>query len=861
MQTNLQKLLPPLLAGALLLSSQLHALEIPRRAEDFVDSIGLNLHIDSAGSEYNEAVVAGLGVRHVRSNLKPGVMQTTHDRLGRLFSNYGTRVNLVCDTTEFTPAQYRDLLRHEMFESIEGLNEPDVVGPRTFGGFSDNWGSQSYPATIAFQQELAAALLADPATASKALLSPAMANPARSRYLRGIAADFISMHSYPGQEMPTGGFLTSFVIPSAQLMSATSPAQRLIATETGYRSGPAGGDISLAAAAKYVPRIYAEYFRLGVMRTFLFELTDTSSTYNFGLLDASYAPKPACGPLKHLISLVSESSWKPAERAWSTPAPFDPGLLDYAITGGTSDIHHVLLQKSNGTVYLLLWNEVPSYDLAARRDLANAPVPVDVTFAAPVDRAALYRLGSAAPAATYGSVSRIRIDVPDEVVVLELTPGTVTAPAGLAPGLPTVAVGAAISKASARTGQDGRFVLARSGSTAEALTVSYAFSGTAVSGLDFAALPTSVQIPAGASEIALDVHPLNLALVGRKSLVLTLDASESYGFASSRTATVYFGEARTTVADFESSIAGWVGNAGATTAWSPSEADASAGALRATFTVNGTDRWINNFQANFASPQDWSAVSTLELRIKESPSNPLSDIGQPVYFAWHNDGVGVGGGYGVGKIPLDHNPAYRTLSIDLHDFPRDRVTALVFYVDGAALVPGQHTLFLDNLTAVTSTNGVIDDFEDSAGANWNSGARSSLATERSRPDTGAQALAWTYQDDGGTRWDNHIKLDFPQALDLSAYSTLAFRFREDPGNPASDAGARVFVDWFNRGARANGDNGVTSFALRSAGGYRTIEVNLSQFGRDRVNALFLYVDGDSLSTGRHAWYIDNVLVY
>lgn len=862
MQTTLQQKLCRVATLALVAVAPAGALEIPRRADDFIDSIGINTHIDVASSVYNEAIVGQSGIRHLRSNVKPGVMPTLQARLASLHANYGARVNLVCDSTDFSPFQFRDLMKEPMFESIEGLNEPDVVGPHSYQGLRDNWASQTYPATLAFQQDLAAAMLADPITNPKAVFSPAMANPANSRYLRSVAADFISMHSYPAQEMPTGNFLTSFAIPAAQMMATPGgPTLRIVATETGYRSGTASGDISNAAAAKYVPRIYAEYFRLGVIRTFIFEMTDTVGVYNFGLVSAAFEPKPAYHALRTMITLLRDSTWDAGRKAWNAPDAFNPGLLDYTITGGNSNVHHVLLQKSDGKVYLLLWHEVPSYDLAARRDLSNPTVPVDVTFNVPLSSAALYRLDSTTAKATYGSVAQIRVDVPDEVVVLELTPGVFVAPESLVNSGPVVSLSATVAKAVATTGQAGKITATRTGSTATPLTVNYSLSGSAISGLDFAALPGTVSIPAGATEASVAIWPQNLAAIGRKNLTMTLASDPAYAAAAARSATVYFGESRTTVADFEAGVTGWFGNAGATTSRTTTDVDTGGGALKVVFGVNGTDRWINNFQYNLPAAQDWSAVSRIELRFKEGAGNPLSNIGKPLYFAWHNNGVGVGDGFGVGKIPLSNENSYRSVVIDLHDFPRDKVTALNFYVDGAVLVPGSHVVFLDNITAVTASNGMLDDFEEFGGSNWNSGARSVLQTERVNIDAGTQALRWTYNDDPGIRWDNHVKLDFPQTLDLSQYSTLSFRLKEDAGNPASDVGARLYVDWYNGGNRANGDAGVTAVPLRPAGGYRTVEINLGQFNRDKLNALFFYVDGEALATGQHTWYIDNLMVY
>lgn len=864
-----KKILHLLLTGAVLAGARTASAEVPRRADEFVDSIGINAHIDVSSSVYNEALIGQLGIRHVRSNVKPGALKTSYDRLANLYARYGMRVNVVCDTDTYAPWQYRDLVKHPMFESIEGFNEPDIIGnyegsgPHSYRGLSDNWSTQTYAATLAYQKDLFDAMLADPVTAGKAVISPAMGDPAKSRHLQGVAADFIGLHSYPGQEMPTGNFLTSFAIPSALTMipPGGSP-MRIIATETGYRSGSRHDDISLRASGKYVPRLFAEYFRLGVARTFLFELTDMPNVYNFGILSASYQPKPAYYAVKNMIAILQDSRWDSGSQTRIAPEEFYPGAVDFALTKSSPNIHHVLLQKADGRAYLLLWQEVPSYDLAARRDIDNPTAPVDIAFNVPIETGALYKLDATTAKATYANAASLRIDVPDEVVVLEFKPGTPPPPPPPAAIVgPVVSAAATTAKAIASTGQPGVIAVSRTGNLDAPLTVGYSLAGTAQAGLDYDALPGSVTIPAGANEATIIVTPRNTAMAGRKTLSLTMNAGAGFEVSTAKTATVFFGESRTVVADFEANVNGWFGNAGASTTWTNTNTDSSHGALQTVFAVNGVNRWINNFEVRFATPQDWSAVSKLVLRVKESAANASTNVGKPVYFSWANNGASVDGGYGVAKFPLTGDSSYRTVTLDLRDFPRDRVTSLQFYVDGAVLQPGTHTLFFDNVVAVTDLNGVIEDFEESGVARWSSGPHSEVRAEQQHVDGGVQAMAWVYRDNG-ERWGNHVELKFPSAIDLSQYSTLRFRIKEDVNNWAGDIGARVFVDWVNSGARANGDAGAGSFTLKApTGGYRTVELSIAEFKRDNVSSLFFYIDGEAHATGEHRWYIDNITVY
>jgi hypothetical protein len=840
------------LAGAMPLA----AVELPRRADEFVDSMGINANVSFLSVVYNQALVGKLGIRHFRSNVKP-TPSTLLTRLTSLYSEFGFRVNLVCDSTAYTPSQYSALVAGAPFESVEGLNEPDVNGPRSYAGLTDNWATQDYSATVAFQQDLFTSMASQPSTLAKPVLSPAMANPAYSRFVRSTAADIIAVHSYPAQQLPTGNDLTCFAIPAAQLFAVPGDGvMRVIATETGYQSGSAQGDISDLAASKYLPRTYAEYFRLGVARTYLFELADVPGGTDYGVVDATFTPKPAYTTLMNLVGMLSESVWNPGTGIMSSPAAFNPAVLDYTMTGVTPVIHHVLLQKSTGVLYLLLWQEVPSYDLTANVDIVNPNVPVQLNFNLPIANAAVYGLESTAPSATYSNPQTLTINVPDEVVVVQLTPGSAPAPSGAAVSIVASPAGSTVSPFA-----QGSFVVARTGSVSGSLSVSYSVGGSATNGVDLTALSGSVQIPAGSVASSIPVAPINPLIVGGKEVVLTVGAGPGYTPANLMTSKVYINASRTMVDDFESGIQGWKGCTYSSVALDTANADTGSGDLKWVFTDDGIHRWANTIQLTFASPQDWSAVSRLELRLKEGPSNSASDIGVPVYFNWSNNGVSVGGNLGTAKFPLSGDAIYRTVSLDLGAFPRSQVNSIQFYVDGESLPAGTYTFYIDNLCAVTDTNGVLDDIEQYAGSNWVSSAQSSLAADGPDADTGVWCLKWTFTDDGVTRWSNSVGMDFVQPRDLARYSTLCLRFKEDAANPVADVGSRVYLDWHNNGASTSGGSGVASFPLTGSGAYRTVEIPMGEFNRDKVDFLYFYVDGSSLAAGKHLWYIDNVTVY
>ena len=83
------------------------------------------------------------------------------------------------------------------------------------------------------------------------------------------------MHSYPGEQRSLNG-LYSVNIP---LLSQVVGGKPLCATETGYHTAVNSTEnvqpgVSEAAQAKYVPRLFMEYFNAGVRQTFNYELLD-----------------------------------------------------------------------------------------------------------------------------------------------------------------------------------------------------------------------------------------------------------------------------------------------------------------------------------------------------------------------------------------------------------------------------------------------------------------------------------------------------------------------------------------------------------------------------------------------------------
>lgn len=104
--------------------------------------------------------------------------------------------------------------------------------------------------------------------------------------------------------------------------------------------------------------------------------------------------------------------------------------------------------------------------------------------------------------------------------------------------LPSVSVSATVPNAT-EGGAAGQFTVTRSGATTSALTVNFSVSGTAVSGVRYTSIGTSVVIPAGQSSATLAVATINDAVQqATQTVVLTLATNAAYNLGTPASATV-----------------------------------------------------------------------------------------------------------------------------------------------------------------------------------------------------------------------------------------------------------------------------------------------------------------------------------
>jgi hypothetical protein len=168
-----------------------------------------------------------------------------------------------------------------------------------------------------------------------------------------------------------------------------------------------------------MPRLYLDYFRRGIARTFAYELIDehpdpqhVNAEASFGLLRNDLSEKPAFVSLKRLIALLRD------------PGPaFTPKRLRYAIEGAPSDLRRLLLQKRDGSYYLALWQADSVWDPAADRSLDPRGHEVRLDLAEPADRVEVYRPNEGRFAAAHAGATRsLRLRVSPSVSVVRIVP-------------------------------------------------------------------------------------------------------------------------------------------------------------------------------------------------------------------------------------------------------------------------------------------------------------------------------------------------------------------------------------------------------------------------------------------------------
>lgn len=398
-------------------------------ADDFVDSVGVNIHLHYDHTIYKEQFpliktrLIELGVRHVRDGLIDTAWQGYYDRHNAL-GQAGIKGTFIV-----APGQSVEMLASypsrvsSAFEAYEAPNEHNQSGDA-------RWAQ-----TLGESLRSLRSLKQLEAVSGYPVYGPSLTQESAFHELGDQSAhyDVANIHNYfAGRNPGTHGWGADgygSIEWNLRLARRYGGGKPIISTETGYQDDVSQhGHVPPTVAGRYMPRLLLEHYRAGIARTFLYELADFANSGHYGLLHADGTPKPAFTAVKSLLNLLSD------------PGPrVTPQDLAYAVQGASADVRHMLFQKRNGAYFLALWLEVPSYNPETRQLIGVPSQSVTLTLPRSMRLYGTYRWqidGSFAATPSMATIATLPISITDALTILELRPESASGVADGRPGTP-----------------------------------------------------------------------------------------------------------------------------------------------------------------------------------------------------------------------------------------------------------------------------------------------------------------------------------------------------------------------------------------------------------------------------------------
>lgn len=396
-------------------------------ADSFMRSVGVGTHFSywdltpysqGANQAHTVSMAKALGVTFIRDGDNNGDGNWNNVYYGALKAIVAGGLKVVLVTQ---PQNANDYTTSRALDTaVTRLGAAGILafeGPNEVDNNSGGWGG--IPAYGGNVHTFQCAMYAKAHALGVQMISPTVTSGTGASYLPDLTAcsDGGTMHPYPGGVLPM-----SAVANTKAFTGTFVKGKPLWITETGYYTSPNATisvyqpGVSELAAAKYITREYLDYFASGVVHSSTYELIDehqnlADAEANYGLLHNDGTPKPAYKALQAMLSALAD------------PGPaFTPGAFAYTISGATPTVRALALQKRNGSVEVLLWNDVLSYDVSGKKDLSPTAVPVQVMLTTmPKSITAMYPVTAPAKVSISAAKS-FTVSVVDSPVIVEIQP-------------------------------------------------------------------------------------------------------------------------------------------------------------------------------------------------------------------------------------------------------------------------------------------------------------------------------------------------------------------------------------------------------------------------------------------------------
>lgn len=433
------------------------------RAFDFVQTIGANLKLANQASPFTQPVASmvALGGKFIReaapiSSAQYGAAYIT--AVNNLYTNNGVRASLIVDPregwTDCSIGGATDIVATLVAAGInpagimlEGPNELDLNTSVAYRGHTGIEG-----AMVLMNDLMTNTRAAGAPWATMPLIAPSIAQPGLGStkfntaagvlgYNLGAVCTHFNMHFYQGGDVPLHNFLSEWVTDMNLITGINSATTPIYITEGGYNTNGVTGEalqpgVSRLAHAKYLLRLYVDFYglftkdpsQLTVSGFSVYDLyppdgpvdatipwTPTSGLGSWSIVDQSAVALPAYTAVQNLCTIVGDP----------TGGSYSPGVLKYGITPNSPTLVQLLLQRSDGTFFLILSQEgesVSSFDTTAQVDLTPPAITELVTFATIPRAITQYTPLTGASGIPLTPTKTLSITIADHPLIFAITP-------------------------------------------------------------------------------------------------------------------------------------------------------------------------------------------------------------------------------------------------------------------------------------------------------------------------------------------------------------------------------------------------------------------------------------------------------
>ncbi|UPG72146.1 hypothetical protein MVG78_16720 [Roseomonas gilardii subsp. gilardii] len=391
------------------------------RAEDFIESIGVNIHTGYLDTPYGDvssilASLEYLGIDNVRDTTS--WPETQEDRLATL-GEAGIKLDLV------TGVQGDDY--DSQFAMVEALAAyvRSVEGPNEVNYWTVTYnGETGISAAQAMQEAIYDFVKSSSALSDAVVVNFTVAASDEATFSsygdNSASADYGAAHIYYGYGATPYSVLETYVA-MANLMDPDDP---MYVTESGYptlTTGAGNQGVDETVQAKYTLDLLLDAYSLGIAVTYIYELFDsfedsdgTNQEAHYGLFDYDGTAKEAAVALHNLTTILSDTS--------DTAESFTTGTLDYTVENLPSSGHSLLFEKSDGIYELAIWNEQQIWDSTTNTEIATEATTVTVSLGQVFATVTVYDpLEGTDAIATYSNVSSISVSINDHPLIIELS--------------------------------------------------------------------------------------------------------------------------------------------------------------------------------------------------------------------------------------------------------------------------------------------------------------------------------------------------------------------------------------------------------------------------------------------------------